>query len=65
MDAHGTQILKLDRHGAAAEEKFQSDFLLSLSTQERFRMVLKRSRQMLETLIRNGHRRPSEIVKRT
>ena len=64
MGSGRTRILKVDGHDEAAETEFELDFLRSLTTEERFDMVLKRSREMLEMLIRNGHRRSFEIVKR-
>lgn len=65
MASHPARVLKLGRHDPTVEDEFEIGFLLSLTTQERFDMVLSRSREVLEMLIRNGHRRPSEIVKRT
>jgi hypothetical protein len=50
-------------------EKDELDFELayqrSLSTAQRFDMMLARSRQIAEELIRRGHRKPVEIAKRS
>ncbi len=56
--------LKLDDHNEERERKFELDFLLSLSTRERFQMMLSKSDEMKRSLIRNGHRKPVEIIKR-
>jgi hypothetical protein len=64
MNQRPTRILKLARHDEEAQREFEIDFLLSLTTQERFEMVLRHSREMLEMLIRNGHRKPFEVIKR-
>jgi hypothetical protein len=47
------------------ELEFELRYQESLTTQQRFEMMFRRSRAMLEQLIRNGHRRPAEVVKRT
>lgn len=57
-------ILKLERDDPEAEEAFGLEFLRSLTTQQRFDMMLQRSREILESLIEHGHRRPVEVVKR-
>ncbi len=56
--------LKLDDHNEEQERKFELDFLLSLSTHERFQMMLSKSDGMKLSLIRNEHRKPVEIIKR-
>ncbi|MCJ7577007.1 MAG: hypothetical protein MUO91_00990 [candidate division Zixibacteria bacterium] len=38
---------------------------LSLTLQERFQLMFKKSRELIELLERNGHRRPDQIIKRT
>jgi len=62
---HKTYILKVKGNSAKKELQFEINFQLSLSTQERFEMMFKRSNQIKEILIRNGYRRPVEIIKRT
>jgi hypothetical protein len=57
-------ILKLERHNEERERAFELDYLLSLSTEGRFRMMIQKSDEIKRALIRNGHRRPVEIVKR-
>ena len=63
----GTRILKLPPDGAMAgdEQRFELDFLLALTTEQRFRLMLERSRQMAESLEAHGHRAPSSTLKRT
>lgn len=57
-------ILKLDKDDAAKEFAFEIDYLLSLSTKERFQMMFKKSEAIKKTLIRHGYRKPVEIIKR-
>jgi len=60
-------ILKLDRDDADAkrELEFELDYQLSLTAGERFELMFRKSREMAELLLRNGHRKPVEIVKRS
>ena len=57
-------ILKLKRHNQAKEIDFELRFLRSLSVRERFEMMSKKTKEMLELLKKNGYRRPFEIIKR-
>ena len=58
-------ILKLKRHNQEKEIAFELKYLKSLSVRERFQMMFKKTREMLNLLEKSGHRRPSEIIKRT
>ena len=60
-----TSILKLSRHNAKKEIEFELKYLKSLSIRERFQMMLKRSREIINLLEKSGHRKPFEIIKRT
>ncbi len=62
---HRTYVLKLDKDDPDKEIQFEMDFLLSLTTAERFEMMFRASNLVRDILIRNGHRKPSEIIKRT
>ena len=61
-----SSVLKLDP--AASNEDRELEFELayqrSLTTAQRFEMMLRKSRAMAEQLERHGHRKPAEIVKR-
>ena len=57
-------ILKSDSDDEELERRFELDYLLSLTTQERVRMMTRKSNDIKEILIRNGHRKSVEIVKR-
>lgn len=57
-------ILKTDQDNEDLELDFELDYLLSLSAEERFQMMFRKSRELKEMLARYGHRRPFEIVKR-
>jgi hypothetical protein len=58
-------ILKLSKHNQKKEIEFELKFLTSLSTKERFKMMFKKSKEMIDLLEKSGHRKPSEIIKRT
>jgi hypothetical protein len=62
-----SQVLKVSP-GVSSEED-ELDFELahqrSLSTAQRFEMMLTRSRQIAEELTRRAHRKPVEIAKRS
>jgi hypothetical protein len=60
-----TTILKLDADDPEKELEFELTWLRSLSTQERFELMFRKSREIAELLLRHGHRRPVEITKRT
>ncbi|NQT89292.1 hypothetical protein HQ560_21165 [bacterium] len=57
-------ILKLDDHDEERERAFDLDYLLSLTTQERFAMMVARSNAIKRMLIQNGHREPVAVIKR-
>jgi hypothetical protein len=58
-------ILKLSDSDEEKEIQFELDFLFSLSIHERFQLMLNRNQELLDILEKNGHRRTSEIIKRT
>lgn len=58
-------VLKLTRHNAKKEIEFELKFLKSLSVRERFKMMFKKTKEMVSLLEKSGHRRPFEIIKRT
>lgn len=64
MRKYKTYILKLKKPNPQKELQFEIDFQLSLSTQERFEMMFQHSDLIKEMLIRNGFRKPFEIIKR-
>jgi hypothetical protein len=58
-------VLKLDEHNEEKEIEFELSYLLSLTVQERFLLMFKKTRELIDLLERNGHRRPDQIIKRT
>jgi hypothetical protein len=58
-------VLKLDDHNEEQEIEFELFWLLSLSLQERFRLMFKKTKELIELLERNGHGRPAQIIQRT
>jgi len=58
-------ILKTDKDDEEKEIDFEIDYQLSLDADQRFRMMFQKSRELAMMLEKNGHRRPSEIIKRS
>jgi len=57
-------ILKLNSHDEERERTFELDYLLSLSTKERFQMMIQKSDEIKRMLIRHEYRKPIEVIKR-
>ena len=59
-------ILKVgpEEQSEERELEFELQFQQGLTRQERFEMMLRKSRELAEELIRRGHRRPAAIIKR-
>ncbi len=57
-------ILKLNSHDEERERTFELDYLLSLSTKERFQMMIQKSDEIKRMLIRHEYRKPVEVIKR-
>lgn len=57
-------ILKLAKDDPEKELAFELAFQKSLTSEERFKMMRKRSREILQRLINHGYRKSFEIIKR-
>lgn len=60
-----TRILKLSKDNPKKELEFELDYQLSLTTRERFEMMFSHSREIALVLLKNGYRKPFEIIKRS
>ena len=58
-------VLKLEKDDEQQEIEFELDYLTSLTTQQRFQMMIQKSREMVLLLRRNGHRKSTQVIKRT
>ncbi len=58
-------ILKLDKDDETEQLEFELTYQRTLTTQERFELMFRKSREIAEVLLRHGYRKPVEIVKRT
>ena len=58
-------ILKLDEDDETKQLEFELTYQRTLTTQERFELMFRKSREIAEVLLRHGYRKPVEIVKRT
>lgn len=57
-------ILKLNKHNEKKEIEFELDYLTSLTTQQRFELMFRKTKEMLSLLGRNERRKTTEILKR-
>jgi len=58
-------ILKLDKHDEAKEIELELDYLTSLTTQQRFELMFRKTQEMLSLRKkRNAHRTTTKIIKR-
>ena len=58
------KILKLSKHNEKKEIKFELNYLKSLSIKKRFEMMFKKTKEIVNLMERNGHKRPSGVFKR-
>jgi len=58
-------VLKLKEPNENRQVRFELEYLMSLSTPQRFRMMFEKSRRMASLLKRNGRRKTTQITKRT
>jgi hypothetical protein len=58
-------ILKIAIDDEEQELQFELEFLAGLSVEQRVRLVLERSRLLLDTLRQNGHPITPGVVKRS
>ena len=57
-------MLKVKGNDEKKEFEFEIEYQLSLTAQRRFKMMFRKSREMLKMLVENGHRKPFEVIKR-
>ncbi|MBE0433607.1 hypothetical protein IBX73_09115 [candidate division WOR-3 bacterium] len=60
-----TYICQLDQNEDEKAIDFELEFQRTLTTAERFKMMFDMSDRMKETLIKNGYRKPVEIITRS
>jgi hypothetical protein len=65
VEVNAMAVLKIRTHNERAEIEFELDYLASLTTQQRFEMMLHKSREMASLRKRHGSRRTTQITKRT
>ena len=58
-------VLKLEKDNELQEIEFELDYLASLTTQQRFQMMLQKSRKMALLLKRSRRRGSTQVIKRT
>jgi hypothetical protein len=58
-------VLKLHDHDEDRELEFELAYQRSLTTQQRFELMFRKSREMKEMLLKHGYGKPAEVVKRS
>jgi hypothetical protein len=58
-------VLKLEKDDENREIEFELCYLKSLTTNERFLIMQKKSDEMKKMLRKRGYRKPTEIIKRS
>ena len=58
-------ILKIEKDDEEQELAFELAYQRALTGQQRFELMFRKSREIAEMLLRHGHRKPIEIVKRS
>ncbi len=57
-------ILVLKEPDEKKEIEFELNYLSSLSVNQRFLLMQKKSQELISNLVKNGHRKTSQIIKR-
>jgi hypothetical protein len=58
-------ILKLEKDDENKQLEFELAYQRTLTTQERFELMLRKSREIAEVLLKYGYRKPVEIILET
>ena len=58
-------VLKMDSDDEEKELEFELAYQHTLTTQQRFELMFRKSREIAEALLRHGYRKPFEIIKRS
>jgi hypothetical protein len=58
-------ILKLSKSNPDKEIEFELNYLKSLTTEQRFQMMFKKTEEIRNLLKSHGYRKTSQIIKRT
>ena len=59
-------VLKIEQNAEHEEQEleFELTYQRTLTTQQRFELMFRKSREMMEAILRHGYRKPFEIIKR-
>lgn len=60
-----TRILMLEKNNEKREIEFELEYLTSLTTAQRFKMMFEESLRLAKMLKRHGHRKSPQITQRT
>lgn len=59
-----TIILKLEKHDESKEIDFELEYLLSLTTKQRFQLMFNKTTEMFNLMRKSGHGKTTQIIKR-
>ncbi len=62
-----SSVLKIKQYAESEDREldFEITYQRTLTTQQRFEFMFRKSREIMEVMLRHGHRKPIEVVKRT
>lgn len=60
-------VLKVKKHDENEEQEleFELAYQRTLTTQQRFELMFRKSGEIMEVMLRHGYRKPFEIIKRS
>ncbi|MEW6095999.1 MAG: hypothetical protein AB1567_05685 [bacterium] len=58
-------ILKLSKDNENEEIEFELNYLKSLTTTQKFQMMVQKTHELINLLKKNGHRKTTQVIKRT
>ena len=65
FNSSGILKIEQDLNSEERELEFELAYQRTLTTQQRFELMFRKSREIMEVMLRHGYRKPFEIIKRT
>ena len=64
---HNPHVLKIEQNTEREDQEldFEIAYQKTLTTSQRFELMFRKSREIMEVMLRHGYRKPFEIIKRT
>ena len=63
---NSSRVLKIGQHTECEDQEldFEIAYQRTLTTAQRFELMFRKSREIMEIMLRHGYRKPVEIIKR-